>query len=261
MTSADASSPSVIISGANRGMGLEYARQYAAEGWTVFAGVRKPERAEALNAIAAEYDAVSVMPLDVSDQASVDAFAAAIGEQPIDVLLSNASHMIDLSRQSFEGADVDAFAYTFEVNAIGPFRLARAFIDNVRASEQKKMMFMGSTAGSTGSLQPPVMLFGYCPAKAALHSMVRGMHLNLSPEGITVGLLEPGVVDTQGFADVKPGERAPYGMDMVVKLLDEGVLSMATPAEAVTALRARIADMTPEQGGILTATDGSTISW
>ena len=262
MSNADSTTaPTVVISGANRGMGLEYARQYAEAGWQVVATARNPDGADALTALARQHDNLRVVPLDVTEQASVDALAATLADRPVDVLLSNASHMIDLPRQSFETADVDAFAYSVEVNAIGPFRLARALIENVRASEQKKMMFMGSTAGSTGSLQPPVMLFAYCPAKAALHSIVRGLHLNLSPEGITVGLLEPGVVDTQGFAQIAPGEPAPYGMDMVVQLLREGVLSMATPAQAVTALRGIIADMTPERGGVLTATDGSVISW
>lgn len=251
----------ILITGANRGMGLEYARQYAADGWQVIATARNPQLAEALQALAETEPQVTVHPLDVADSGSVATLRLALGDLPIDVLLSNASHMIDLERQSFESGDPDLFAYSIEVNAIGPFRLAQAFIDNVRSSHERKMVFMGSTAGSTGSLLPPVKLFAYCPAKAALHSMVRGLHLNLSGEGITVGLLEPGVVDTQGFSQVKPGEPAPYGMDIVVQLLQEGKLQMAAPADAVASLRKIIEGLNPETGGRLIRVDGEVLPW
>lgn len=253
--------PTVLVSGANRGMGLEFARQYVLDGWAVHATARRPDEASALQALAREHATLHLHELDVADGDSVARLAATLEGEPLDVLLSNASHMIHLDAQSFEHGDADLFAQSFAVNATGPFRLAQALIDNVRTGQQKKLIFMGSTAGSTGSIQPPVKLFGYCPAKAALHSIVRGLHLNLAPEGFTVGLLEPGVVDTQGFANVAPGEEAPYGMDMVVQLLREGVLEMATPAEAVSALRELIANMTPESGGVLTRFDGELIPW
>ena len=253
--------PTVLITGANRGMGLEFARQYAEAGWEVHATARNPDTAAALNTLANSHAQLHVHALDVSSSDSVATLAAALGDQPLDILLSNASHMTHLRDQSFDTANPDLFAQSFDVNAIGPFRLAQTLIDNVRASREKKMMFMGSTAGSTGSILPPVKLFAYCPAKAALHSIVRGLHLNLAPEGITVGLLEPGVVDTQGFANVAEGEPAPYGMDAVVELLREGVLEMATPASAVTALRGIIETMTPQSGGQLTRFDGAIIPW
>ena len=251
----------VLVTGANRGMGFEFARQYAGAGWRVHATARQPASATALAALADAGADVHVHELDVAASASVAALADALAGEPIDLLLSNASHMLDLAYQGFEDGDADRFGYSIEVNAIGPFRLAQALIANVRASTGRTLVFMGSTAGSTGSLLPPVKLFAYCPAKAALHSMVRGLHLNLAPEGITVGLLEPGVVDTQGFAQVKPGERAPYGMDAVVELLREGKLTMARPEDAVAALRERIAGLTPETGGRLLRVDGVALPW
>jgi NAD(P)-dependent dehydrogenase (short-subunit alcohol dehydrogenase family) len=251
----------IVITGANRGMGLEFARQYAEDGWRVHASARNPADAEQLQTLASEHAELHLHALDVSSTESVGEFAAALGDQPVDILLSNASHMIHMDQQSFESGDPDLFATSFEVNAIGPFRMAQALIDNVRAGSHKKLVFMGSTAGSTGSLLPPVKLFGYCPAKAALHSIVRGLHLNLAPEGIAVGLLEPGVVDTQGFAHVAPGESAPYGMDVVVQLLRDGTLEMATPESAVAALRSIIEDLSPQTGGQLTRFDGKIIPW
>lgn len=254
-------SNTVVVAGANRGMGLEYARQYAADGWRVFATARNPAGATALNQAAAQHHELTVHELDLASSQSVERFADELKGAAIDVLLCNASHMVHLEQQSFESGNADLFAQSFEVNAIGPFRLAQALIENVRRSEQKKLVFMGSTAGSTGSLQPPVKLFAYCPAKAALNSMARGLHLNLAPEGITVGLLEPGVVDTQGFANIAPGEAAPYGMDVVVEMVREGKLEMAKPADAVAALRKIIASLTPESGGQLIRVDGKTIPW
>lgn len=253
--------PCIVITGANRGMGLEFARQFADRGWRVMATARDPAHAKALQQVSRESPELSVHALDVSSAVSIREFVSELNALPIDILLSNASHMINLSEQSFETGDAEQFAQSFEVNAIGPFRLAQALIDNVRASEHKKLVFMGSTAGSTSSIVAPVMLFGYCPAKAALHSIVRGLHLNLSTEGISVGLLEPGVVDTQGFAGVQEGEPAPYGMDMVVKLVRDGTLSMATPAEAVRALCKHIDALTPDTGGVLRHIDGHVIPW
>jgi len=251
----------IVITGANRGMGLEFARQYAEDGWRVHATARNPEDAIELHDLASMYTNLNLHPLDISRTKSVREFTNALAGQPVDILLSNASHMIHLDQQSFENGDPDLFSMSFEVNAIGPFRMAQALIENVRAGYSKKLIFMGSTAGSTGSLRPPVKLFGYCPAKAALHSIVRGLHLNLAAEGITVGLLEPGVVDTQGFAKIAPGEPAPYGMDIVVKLMRENTLKMATAESAVTALRSIIENLSPETGGQLTSFDGEIISW
>lgn len=242
-------------------MGLEYARQYAEDGWIVSATAREPLRAVDLNALAAKHDNITVLPLDVTQGASVAALAERMGGRAIDVLISNASHMINMGEQSFENGNADLFAESFDVNAVGPFRLAQALIKNVRISNQKKIVFMGSTAGSTQSIRAPVQLFAYCPAKAALHSIVRGLHLNLSPEGIGVGLFEPGVVDTQGFAVHDPDTPAPYGMDAVVQLVQQGQLSMASPADAVHELRERIEELTPENGGELRHIDGHIIPW
>ena len=253
--------PSVLITGANRGMGVEHARQYAEDGWRTYACCRSPASAEKLTALAAAHENLTVHALDLTDQTSIEALKAELGDTPIDVLLSNASHLGDLNQQRFGDKQYDTHEQSFAVNALGPFRMAEAFIDNVRASDQKKMMFVTSKGGSIGSLQPPVMLFAYCPGKAALNMYVRGLHLNLGPEGITVGLLEPGVVDTQGFADVKPGEPAPHGLDVVVEMVQSGQMKMASPADAVKGLRARIAAMTPADGGVSTEIDGSTIPW
>ncbi len=251
----------VLITGSNRGMGLEYARQYGEDGWRVIATCRSPKDATELTELARHYPGIELFSLDVSNQGSIDSLAQRLEAVPIDILLSNASHLVDIAGQKFGQSDYDDFIVSYEINALGPYRLANAFFDHVMRSTDKKMMFMGSTAGSISKLQAPVQLFGYCSAKAALHSMVRGLHLNLAPQGITVGLLEPGVVDTQGFSDVQPGEPAPLGLDYVVELVRSNKLVMDTPAGAVEKLRKIIDTMSPEEGGQLICVDGTIVPW
>lgn len=255
------SASSLLLVAANRGMGIEFARQFAEDGWRVFTTCRKPSAASELRDLAAIHPNLTVHFMDLTDQESIDALAAELSGMALDVVLLNASHMIAPARQSFGSTEYAEYVRSYEVNALGPIRVATAFIDHVRSSRQKKLMFMGSAAGSTGGLQPPYMMFAYCGAKSALHNMVRGLHLHLRDEGITVGLLEPGVVDTQGFRDVRPGEPAPYGLDHVVELVRQGKLTLADPADAVKGLRLLIAGMTPDDGGILTRVDGAILPW
>ena len=251
----------VLITGSNRGLGLEFARQYAHDGWRVIACCRHPGGAAELQALGAETPALQVERLDVTQQGEVDGLADKLRDTPIDVLLSNASHLGMVQTQLFEQSDYDEFLCSYEVNALGPYRLANSFYPHVAGSGQKKMMFMGSRAGSIGSLQAPVDLFAYTSAKAALHCLVRGLHLNLAPQGLTIGLLEPGMTDTQGFMDLPEGAPAPHGLERVMELIRAGKLVMTTPEESVTQLRRAIAEMTPETGGRLVHVSGKTLPW
>ena len=250
----------ILITGANRGLGYEFARQYAADRWRVIACCRTPASAKNLIELSQE-GAVEVEALDVTDQAQIEALRDKLGNTPIDILLNNASHLGTVDTQLFGASDYDEFITSYEVNALGPYRMANVFFENVAASREKKMMFMGTRAGSTGSLQPPVDLFAYASAKAALHSMVRGLHLNLSPSGITVGLLEPGMTDTQGFMTLPDDEPAPHGLERVMKLIRAGKLVMATPEESVSKMRQQIAEMTPGTGGVLQHVSGDVLPW
>ncbi len=251
----------VLITGSNRGLGFEFARQYAEDGWRVIAGCRNPAGASALQGLAADFPEVQVEQLDVTVQEDIDALADKLSGTAIDVLLSNASHLGTVQTQLFQQSDYEEFLRSYEVNALGPYRLANSFYPHVAASRQRKMMFMASRAGSIGSLQAPVDLFAYTSAKAALHCLVRGLHLNLSPQGFTIGLLEPGMTDTQGFMDLPEGAPAPHGLERVMELIRAGKLVMAKPAETVAALRRLIEAMTVELGGRLTHVSGETLAW
>jgi len=121
----------LVITGANRGIGLEFTRQYAAEGWRVYAGCRQPERAEALNRLAAASDGrVSVHPLDVTRATHIQALAAVVGDAPVDLLLNNAgSYGPDSVR--FGHTDEAAWIENFRTNVIGPMKMMETLADNV----------------------------------------------------------------------------------------------------------------------------------
>ena len=130
--------PTVLITGANRGLGLEFARQYAADGWHVIATARSPDRADELKALPVE-----VAALDVSDAASVDALAKALDGRPIDLLINNAG--IFPRVRGIEEIDFDDYGQTLVVNTIGPVRVTRALLPNLRASDMKTVVNMWTT--------------------------------------------------------------------------------------------------------------------
>ena len=132
--------PTVFITGANRGLGLEFARQYAALGWNVIATCRKPYEAENLQALARQNSQVLIDQLDVTKQDEIDTVAARFKNQPIDVLLNNAGIWGSLEKQTFGQLDFDEQQKVYAVNALGPVRVTQALIDNVAASEQKKIL-------------------------------------------------------------------------------------------------------------------------
>jgi len=199
--------PTVLVTGANRGIGLELARQYAARGWGVIATAREPGAATDLQQLAAERGNVIVERLDVTDFRQIDALAERYRGVPIDVLLNNAGILGDNDKQKFGSFDYSAFDAVMNTNVKGPTRMAEAFIDHVAASDQKKIMNVSSLVGSIE------LTFGgqtfYRASKAALNMTMR----NLSKEtrrsdvaarrDVVFGLINPGVVDT-GFAKNVP---------------------------------------------------------
>jgi NAD(P)-dependent dehydrogenase (short-subunit alcohol dehydrogenase family) len=199
--------PTVLITGASRGIGLELARAYAGRGWGVIATCRNPATAAELKAIAAGHANLVIERLDVTDFRQIDALAARYKAVPIDVLINNAGILGDNDRQKFGSFDYAAFDEVMAINVKGPTRMAEAFIDNVAASEQKKIINISSLVGSIG------FTFGgqtfYRASKAALNMTMRNLSKELRRSAIParrdviVGLINPGVVDT-GFAKKVP---------------------------------------------------------
>lgn len=204
---SQAAEPTVLITGASRGIGLELARQYAARGWNVIATARSPDGSEGLQALASENPAVRLAVLDVTDQADVDELARALRGQPIDILINNAGILGDVDAQRFGQFDFAVFDQIMEVNTKGPLRVTQALLDNVAISEQKKIMSVSSAVGSIK------LAFGgqtfYRSSKAALNMAMRNLSKEMrrdkdeNRKQLIFGLIDPGVVDT-GFAKNVP---------------------------------------------------------
>lgn len=185
----------VLVTGANRGIGLELVRNYAARGWTVIGTARKPEKADELNAIAAENAKVSVVRMDLLDLDGIDALAASLADTPIDVLLNNAAILGEPNEQNLGSLDYDLMKRVFNVNVVGTMKMTEAFLPHVEKSTQKKIVAITSTQGSISSVRSPSIVF-YNTSKAALNMAMRSNSRALKRKGITVALVSPGAVDT-----------------------------------------------------------------
>ncbi len=186
--------PTVLITGTSRGIGVELARQYAERGWNVIATARNPGSAAALQDIAREHRNVRLEALDVTDHAAIDALAAKYRGQPIDVLLNNAGISGADEMGQFGHLNYAAYDKVHATNVIGPLKMAEAFLPNVAASQQKKIINITSTEGSIGSVKTRGGGYFYRSSKAALNMVMRSLSLDLKPQGITVGLVSPGFV-------------------------------------------------------------------
>lgn len=180
----------IVITGANRGIGLELTRQYLARGEEVVAGVRHPERAHALSALTG---ALTVLPCDVADTASVAAFAAAI-PGPIDVLINNAG-VSGEDEQPLDALDYADVARTLDVNAIGPLRVTAALLPHLERGAQRKIVHITSGMGSIADNRSGGA-YGYRMSKAALNMACRSMAVDLAPRGLIAVVMNPGWVKT-----------------------------------------------------------------
>jgi NAD(P)-dependent dehydrogenase (short-subunit alcohol dehydrogenase family) len=251
----------VLITGANRGLGLEFARQYAAAGWRVVATCRNPSAARELRQLSAKWRELSIAMLDVTNDEQVGQLIVDLAATPIDVLLLNSAYLASQSDQRLGSLDPRAFSDSFSANATAPIRLADRLLPRVSAGEQRKIVFLGSAAGSIGLLRPPATLYAYRASKAALHLLARNLALDLAPRGIVVGLLNPGLADTRGLLALAPEDPGPPDLAPILKLVRAGVIRMITAEEAVRGMIAVIAGLTPERTGAFLNYDGAALPW
>jgi len=191
--------PTVLITGSNRGIGLEFAKQYAERGWHVIATARKPGVANELNALVKENSNVVIDQLDVTDFDRIDVLAEKYADTPIDLLLLNAGITAKMEQQTFTTMDFDKFTQVLAVNTIAPLKIAEAFYPHVRASRDKKIVTVSSSQGSIGSTKRPRLYF-YRSSKAAVNMAMFNLALQLKSKGISVGLVNPGPTDTDMMA-------------------------------------------------------------
>ncbi|MBT77902.1 MAG: short-chain dehydrogenase [Chromatiales bacterium] len=253
--------PTVLITGSNRGIGLEFARQYAALGWQVIATCRTPDSADQLQDLAAQYPHLSIEQLDITDHAAVDALAERYADLAIDVLLNNAALLGPRDKQVLGNMDYELLRRILEVNTVGTLKVTDAFTAHVAASRQKKIITLGSRAGSIQMLNSPPDFYAYRASKTALHLLMKNISLALAERGILVGLINPGLVDTRGLAQIGPDDPVPDDFKGVVRLLRSGVLKLTSPAEAVDQMIALIANLSAEQSGVFLDADGQVLPW
>lgn len=195
----------VLITGANRGIGLEFVRQYAGRGWRVIATTRNPDSATELKAFAAEHANVIVEPLDLVDHPGIDALAAKYAGQPIDVLLNNAGLMRGPDKGQTVGTiDYEEFDRFYRTNAMGPLKVSEAFYPHVRASDMKVMAALTTGPGKRGIPVPGFSL--YKTSKAALDSLQKEIAIRWRSQGIKVVTMSPGRVLTHG-GEAAPGQK------------------------------------------------------
>ena len=200
--------PTVFISGSSRGLGLEFARQYAAKGWNVIATARRPDAAAGLQDLVAQYpNQVALDTLDVTVQTDVDRVSERFKGQPIDVLIHSAGIWGDLDAQSFGTLNYDAYQWIYDVNAIGPLRVTEGLISNVQASEQKKIIILGGGMGTRKTVeQAPGGHYWYRMARAAnLISMAIVQREN-KKRGVIVGIISPGKSRLGGIGGENPAD-------------------------------------------------------
>jgi len=195
-TAAAADAPVALITGSDRGIGFALTQELTTRGWKVIATCRDPARAQALHDFAQGHSGVSIETLDVSDNAAIDALAARYRGRPIDALINNAGITGDFAAQRLNALDAAAFQQVMRVNAYAPLRLAQAFLEQVGASRQKKIIAISSGAGSLFTAPQASDSYFYSSSKAALNMGLRLLQNDVRSRGILVGIVSPGPVDT-----------------------------------------------------------------
>ncbi|SFW25177.1 SDR family oxidoreductase [Nitrosovibrio sp. Nv17] len=225
----------VLVTGANRGIGLEFCRQYAADGWRVLACARQPGTSGALHALAAGHPGqVTVHGLDVGVSDHIDALARSLDSHPIDLLLNNAG----VYPPDDPALDEAVWAGAFLINAIAPLHMARAFAPHLARGTGKIIATLSSKMGSISDNSSGGSYL-YRSSKAAANMLMKTLAVDLAPAGILTVALHPGWVRT----------------DM------GGPNALISAEQSVSGMRAVIARLTPADSGTFIAYDGRPVPW
>jgi NAD(P)-dependent dehydrogenase (short-subunit alcohol dehydrogenase family) len=226
---------SLLITGANRGIGFEFVRQYAAAGARIYACCRVPERADALRAIAAASSgAVTLHRLDVAEDESVSALARELKDAPIDILINNAGIKGDL--HDMQPADSALWAQVLRINTIAPMRMAWSLRPNLEHGAKRLIVNISSGRGSHPRHRGDGI--AYCSSKAALNNAMYGLSVQWAKDGFTIVMIAPGPVSTH----MNPDGRL-------------------TPEFSIGAMRKIIAGLTRADNGRYLDYEGKDILW
>ncbi|HLP99287.1 MAG TPA: SDR family oxidoreductase [Sideroxyarcus sp.] len=230
----------LLITGANRGIGLEFCKQYAAAGWRVLACCREPDKAEALKQLAAHHpDLIQLHALDVADHAQIEQLAHTLSGEAIDLLINNAGvYPASDKRGGFGHTDYAEWIAAFNINTMAPLKMVEAFIEQIARSQQKLIVTITSQMGSIDD-NGSGGSYLYRSSKAAANMVVKSLAVDLKGRGITAVAFHPGWVKT----------------DM------GGPNAMISTEQSVADMRKVIAGLTLADTGKFIGNDGVVIPW
>lgn len=229
---------SVLVTGANRGLGLEFTRQYLGAGWRVIATCRHPHDATELRELAKRYEHLAIHAVDVRNFVAIDQLASALAGQPIDVLINNAGIYGDGPGNGFGTIDYDLWQDVFKTNAMAPVKMAESFLPHLKLGNRKLIVGITSLMGSMGDNTSGNAIC-YRSSKAALNAAFKSLSLDLEPLGVGVLILNPGWV-----------------------LTDMGGPRATTTAEtSIGGMRRIIDEYTPALSGRFMNFDGRELPW
>lgn len=227
----------VLITGANRGIGLEFVRQFAADDWLVLACCRHPQDAIALMALRDQHKNITIYRLDTLDIKQMQELKQQLAGQAIDILINNAG-IYGKEATKLRHLDAKEIVEVFRTNALGPLKISEALLENIAQSQMKLVVTISSTMGSIAETT-----FGdayaYRASKAAVNMLMKSLAMDVKEHGIRVLLLHPGWVKT----------------DM------GGKDAQITTQESVTGMRKVIANLKTTETGVFYSYDGRTIPW
>jgi NAD(P)-dependent dehydrogenase (short-subunit alcohol dehydrogenase family) len=228
-----------LITGANRGIGLEFSRQLAEDGWCVLACSRDLEKSDALNKLAAEYpERITLYALDVTDHRQIEKLSQILANKPIDLLINNAGVFPDINDRSFGQTDYDSWAHAFLVNTMAPLKMAEEFIAQITQSSRKTIVTITSKMGSVAD-NGRGGSYIYRSSKSAVNMVIKSIAIDLESNDIISVLLHPGWVRT----------------DM------GGPSGLISVEQSVSGMLSVIREVTSADSGKFIAYDGQIIPW
>jgi NAD(P)-dependent dehydrogenase (short-subunit alcohol dehydrogenase family) len=227
----------ILITGANRGIGLELSRIFAENSWQVFACCRDPESAVELKRLESDFAGLTTYALDVNDESAITRLSQGLKGEQIDILLNNAG-IWGPENQAFGATNSPDWVKVLKTNVIAPLKITEAFIDHVVAGRRKIVATMGSMMGSVADNSSGGQYL-YRTSKAAINMVTKSLSIDLRHQGITAVVLHPGWVQTD-----MGGPQAP-----------------TLPAESAAGLYQVLTNLTEADNGRFLTFEGKELSW
>jgi NAD(P)-dependent dehydrogenase (short-subunit alcohol dehydrogenase family) len=227
----------VLITGSNRGIGLEFVRQYLEDGWRVYATCRRPAEADSLHMLTGIHNELSIHRLDIAVPEDIRNISWELKNVPLDILINNAGVFLEKGASGLGSIHYDDWLRTMEVNTLGAVRVTEALLDNISMSEKKMVIVLSSHMGSIADMGEAGS-YCYRSSKAALNAAMQGMAVELKDRRIGVLILHPGGVMTR-----------------------MGPATGITVKNSVQGMRHIINGFTLEQSGSFLQYDGKEMPW